>query len=88
MTLFVEEDSPQLQAIADCMRKAGCHVPEWMLLLKRSRRKGPGAQKSQQSGQGLGAHTAYDKQKRAQKKQMILQSKVCTQALSCSRGWS
>ena len=62
MTLFVEEDAPWLQAIADCMRKAGCHVPEWMLHLRRTRKKGPGAQKPQQSRQGLGAHTAYDKQ--------------------------
>lgn len=85
MTLFVDEDAPRLQAIADCMRKAGCHVPGWMLLLKRSHKKGASKKKAQQPVQAFGAHTAYDQQKRASKKNMILQSKVCTQVLStCS----
>lgn len=75
VTLFIEDDAPRLQAIAECMRKAGCHVPEWMLMLKRGQSKRSRAQKAEKQSAGLG-QTAYDKQKRAHKLQIIRQSKV------------
>lgn len=56
------------QAIAECMRRAGCEVPEWMLLLKRGRAKSHlGSITEQQAAQ---------KRARAHKRQIVQQSKV------------
>jgi superfamily II DNA/RNA helicase len=72
ITFFVEEDAPRLQAIADCMRRAGCKVPEWMLLLKRGRApEVPGA---------ISERAAFEKRQRKQLRQIVKQSKVCLQA--------
>ena len=38
MTFFTESDAPQLRAIANVMRGAGCHVPAWMLTLEKTRK--------------------------------------------------
>lgn len=82
----MEEDAPRLQAIADCMRKAGCAVPEWMLLLQRGRSKRQVA--------AISAESEYDKRKREHRRRLVQQSKVRHRVLrvdGCSgcvrRGW-
>ena len=50
------------------MRKAGCHVPDWMLLLKRGR--------AQPIKACITEKQAFDKRARAHKRQIVKQSKV------------
>lgn len=40
ITFYTEDDSWQLRSIVNVMRTAGCEVPDWMLHLKKERRKG------------------------------------------------
>lgn len=68
VTFFVEEDAPRLQAIADCMRRAGCAVPEWMLLLQRGR--------SKRAAEAISSSSEYDRKQREHRKRLIAQSKV------------
>ena len=56
------------QAVADCMRRAGCEVPEWMLLLKRGRAKSAPSSVTERQ--------AAEKRARAHKRQIVQQSKV------------
>ena len=39
ITFYTEDDSWQLRSIVNVMRTAGCEVPDWMLHLKKERRK-------------------------------------------------
>ena len=39
ITFYTEDDAWQLRSIVNVMRAAGCEVPEWMLQLKKERRK-------------------------------------------------
>ena len=39
ITFYTEEDAWQLRSIVNVMRAAGCEVPDWMLHLKKERRK-------------------------------------------------
>jgi hypothetical protein len=76
VTFFVEEDAPRLQAIADCMQKAGCEVPGWMLLLKRGRAGNvPGA---------ISERAAFAARQHKHRKQIVQQSKVCPFAVSAA----
>jgi ATP-dependent RNA helicase DDX52/ROK1 len=68
VTFFIQDDAARLQAIADCMRKAGCEVPEWMLLLRRGRAKPVKAYITERA--------AHEKRAQAHKKQIVKQSKV------------
>ena len=68
VTFFIEDDAARLQAIANCMRRAGCDVPEWMLLLRRGRAKPVTA--------CITERQAYEKRAAAHKKQVVQQSKV------------
>jgi hypothetical protein len=72
VTFFIEDDAPRLQAIADCMRRSGCEVPEWMLWLRRGRAKPVKA--------CITERAAFEKRARAHKKQIVKQSKVRTGA--------
>ncbi len=39
ITFYTEDDAWQLRSIVNVMRAAGCEVPDWMLHLKKERRK-------------------------------------------------
>ena len=39
ITFYTEDDAWQLRSIVNVMRAAGCEVPDWMLQLKKERRK-------------------------------------------------
>lgn len=39
ITFYTEDDAWQLRSIVNVMRAAGCDVPEWMLQLKKERRR-------------------------------------------------
>lgn len=39
ITFYTEDNSWQLRSIVNVMRTAGCEVPDWMLHLKKERRK-------------------------------------------------
>ena len=39
ITFYTEDDSWQLRSIVNVVRTAGCKVPDWMLHLKKERRK-------------------------------------------------
>ena len=39
VTFYTEDDAWQLRSIVNVMRAAGCEVPDWMLHLKKERRK-------------------------------------------------
>lgn len=68
VTFFVEEDAPRLQAIAECMQRAGCAVPPWMLLLQRGR--------SKRTTEAISTSSEYDRKQREHRKRLIAQSKV------------
>jgi superfamily II DNA/RNA helicase len=91
ITFFIEDDAARLQAIADCIRRAGCDVPEWMLLLRRGRAK--------PIKSCITEKLAHEQRARAHKRQIIEHSKVCAQAYplqpvfcpalisTCKPGW-
>lgn len=39
ITFYTEDDAWQLRSVVNVMRAAGCEVPDWMLHLKKERRK-------------------------------------------------
>lgn len=39
ITFYTEDDAWQLRSIVNVMRAAGCEVPDWMLHLKKERRR-------------------------------------------------
>ena len=39
ITFYTEDDAWQLRSIVNVVRAAGCEVPEWMLQLKKERRR-------------------------------------------------
>ena len=61
VTLFSEDDSPQLRAVAQVIRASGGDVPAWMLALKkvrnRNRRRPRPGQEGQEEGGGEEAAT-------------------------------
>eukprot|EP00892_Ulva_mutabilis_P000406 jgi/Ulvmu1/10366/UM061_0049.1 len=80
VTFFVEDDAPRLQAIADCMRRAGCPVPEWMLLLQRGRSRRSTAQHG--VDEGIATESEFDRRRRERRKQLVQQSKAKKQKLA------
>lgn len=72
ITLFTEGDFEHLRPIANVVKQSGCHVPEWMLTLRKGRRKQGGIPPKRKS---IDTTPNYDKRKQSHKKQMIRQSK-------------
>jgi hypothetical protein len=51
VTFFTEDDSGKLRSVANMIRAAGGDVPEWMLTLKKERRrKKPSADMAEEEG--------------------------------------
>lgn len=72
ITLFTEADFDNLRTIANVMKQSGCHVPEWMLTLKK---KSNSKTKNPRRPQ-IDTTPGYDKVKRTKKKQAIQHSKM------------
>lgn len=71
ITLFTESDFENLRTIANVMKQSGCDVPEWMLTLKRKKRK-----KNQNPRRAkIDTTSGYDKVKQMKKRQSIENSK-------------
>jgi ATP-dependent RNA helicase DDX52/ROK1 len=71
ITLFTEADFENLRTIANVMKQSGCEVPEWMLTLKRKRKK----QKKAPRRRKIDTTPSYDKIKRTKKIQSIERSR-------------
>jgi ATP-dependent RNA helicase DDX52/ROK1 len=72
ITLFTEADFENLRTIANVMKQSGCEVPEWMLTLKKKKRK---ARNQAPRRPKIDTTSSYDKVKRMKKKQSIENSK-------------
>jgi len=70
ITLFTEADFDNLRTIANVMKQSGCDVPEWMLTLKRKRKKNQNPRRPK-----IDTTSSYDKVKHMKKKQSIENSK-------------
>ncbi|KAL7574927.1 hypothetical protein ACA910_010754 [Epithemia clementina (nom. ined.)] len=81
ITFFTEADFENLRAIANIMKQSGCHVDEWMLNLKKQRkRKGQSNDRKPSHGRdGIDTTPRFEKRKRSRIEQIIRQSKAKNQ---------
>lgn len=77
ITLFTEADFDNLRTIANVMKQSGCEVPEWMLNMKRSKKRNKNVAPRRPK---IDTTPGFDKVKRMNKIQSIRNSKKAAKA--------
>jgi len=75
ITMFTEEDIPNLRSIANVMKASGCEIPEWMLSIPKQDRRRKTSKVPLQR-EHIKTVTKYDMDKHRHKKQIIEMTKA------------
>lgn len=72
MTFYTEDDSGQVRSIANLIKAAGGDIPDWMLHLKKERKR---HKAKAEVTEGVSTQPKYDMNQRKRKRVMIEASK-------------
>lgn len=72
MTLYTEDDSGQVRSIANLIKAAGGEIPEWMLHLKKEKRR---RKPVTEVTDGVSTQPKYDQVKQRRKRDAIQASR-------------